>query len=88
MIISKKDTTCGKSQGAPLDSPVHGNVCKDERGSEVKDLVAKSSPGVEDGCIERTRERTLSVGAEGIRDNTFLCLRACTGPISAQDLSL
>jgi hypothetical protein len=50
----------------PLDSPVHSHIAKNERGSEVKYLVAESSPGVEDGCIECAGQRTLSVGTEGI----------------------
>jgi hypothetical protein len=61
----------------PLDSPLHRIVGDDKRRSEVKDLVAESSPGVEDSSIECTGERTLSVGAEAVVHNAFLGLGAC-----------
>ena len=61
----------------PLDSPLHRIVGNNKRRSEVKDLVAESSPGVEDSSIECTSERTLSVGAESVVHNAFLGLGAC-----------
>lgn len=50
----------------PLDSPVHGNIGDDQWRSEIENLVAESSPGVEDGIMECASERTLSIGAEAI----------------------
>lgn len=58
----------------PLDSPLHGNVGDDHWRSEVENLVAESSPGVEDGCVERTGERALTIGTECKGIDTLLCL--------------
>jgi hypothetical protein len=50
--------------------------------------VAKSSPGVENGCVECTSERALGVGAEAVVDYASLCLRAYADPGSAPVPSL
>lgn len=39
--------------------------------------MAESSPGVENGCIESTGERSLTVGTECEGRDTLLCLGAC-----------
>jgi hypothetical protein len=67
----------GPWEGKPLDSPLHGHICDDERRSEVEDLVAESSPCVENSCVQGAGERTLSVGANGIGRNALLWLGAC-----------
>ena len=58
----------------PLDSPLHGKVADDHRRSEVENLIAESSPGVENGCVKSTGERSLTIGAECKRVDTLLCL--------------
>jgi len=50
----------------PLDSPVHCNVAENEGRSEIENLMAESSPSVEDRCVECAGERALAVGAEPI----------------------
>lgn len=72
----------------PLNSPVHSNIANNERRSEVKNLMAESSPGVENSCVECTGERTLSVGAQAVVDYASLCLRPCVDRTSAPVPSL
>lgn len=61
----------------PLDSPLHGHVADDQRRGEVENLMAESSPGVENSCVKSTGERSLSVGTECEGCDTLLCLGAC-----------
>lgn len=57
----------------PLDSPFHGHVGDDKRRSEVEDLVAESSPDVEDCSMACAGERALCVAAESVMNDTSLC---------------
>ena len=50
----------------PLDGPAHCHVGDDQRRCEVKNLVAESSPHIENGCVECTSKRSLSVGTETV----------------------
>jgi len=61
----------------PLGGPGHGVVEGDERRRNVEDLCAEPTPGVEDGVVEGTSKRVLSVGAEGVGDDAFLLGAAC-----------
>lgn len=55
----------------PLNSPVHGSVGNYERGSDVENLVAEATEGVEDGGVESTSEGTLAVGGERVGGNAL-----------------
>lgn len=60
----------------PLNGPVHGSVGGNQGRSEVEDLVSESAPDVEDSGVSGASQRSLSVGGEGVGDNTLLRGRA------------
>lgn len=54
------------SSRLPLISPVHEGIGDDKRRGNVEDLMPESAPGVEDGSVEGTGQRALSVGGQGV----------------------
>lgn len=60
----------------PLNSPVHGSVGGDEGRSDIEDLVSESAPDVEDSSVSSAGHGPLSVGGEGVGNDTLLRGRA------------
>lgn len=58
----------------PLDSPVHDVVTGNHRRKPVEDLALGSAESVEDGIVEGTGPRVLSVGGQTVSDDTTLLL--------------
>jgi hypothetical protein len=61
----------------PLNGPLHSSIGNDEWWNNVEELVAGTSEGVEDGSVDDTSERALTVSAEGEGGNTLLWLGTC-----------
>lgn len=59
-------------RGIPLISPLHDGISGNERGDDIEDLGLRSSPGVEDGVVEGTGKRALTVGREEVGSDTPL----------------
>jgi hypothetical protein len=55
----------------PLNCPVHGGVGGHERRNDVENLASESAEGVEDGSVESTSERALTVGRQGVGGNAL-----------------
>jgi hypothetical protein len=60
-----------------VDRPVHGHISNDEWGDNVQRLTAESPPCVEDGGVEGSGKRALTVGGKGVGRYAFLSLGAC-----------
>jgi hypothetical protein len=59
----------------PLDGPLHGTVCDDEWGDDVKNLCAETSPCVEECGVEGSGKWALGVCAQAVVDDTSLLWR-------------
>lgn len=54
---------------SPLDSPLHGAVCNDQRWDEEEDLVPRAAQDVPETLGEEVGHGSLSVGAQGVGDD-------------------
>jgi hypothetical protein len=59
-----------------LNGPLHGLVCDEHGDSPVKDLATGAAEGVEDGGVESSGKRILTVLGESVVDNALLRERA------------
>lgn len=50
----------------PLSGPVHGGVSGNERRDDIEHLGLAATEGVEDGRVEGTGQRALTVGRQGV----------------------
>lgn len=62
---------CKVRERIPLNSPVHGGVSDHERRNDVEELGFRSAEGVEDGSVESTSERALTVGRQSVGGNAL-----------------
>jgi len=60
-----------------LNGPLHGLVCDEHGDSPVKDLATGAAECVEDGGVEGSGKRVLTVLGEAVVDNALLGERAC-----------
>jgi hypothetical protein len=60
-----------------FNSPLHGLVCDEHGNCPVKNLATGTAEGVEDGGVEGSSKRVLTVLGEAIVDNALLGRRAC-----------
>lgn len=56
---------------SPLNSPLHGAVCDDERGNKVEDLVPRAANDVPEALCEKVGHGSLSVRAEGVGNDAL-----------------
>lgn len=62
---------------APLSSPLHQSIPRQQRRQPVQDLMCSPARDVEDSGVHRSCERSLLVGGEGVGDDAFLLGGAC-----------
>ena len=60
-----------------LNGPLHGLVCDEQRNAPVEDLATGAAEGVEDGGVESSGKRVLTVLGEAVVNNALLGKRAC-----------
>jgi hypothetical protein len=72
MSISNPYSSTGAGVYSLLLSPLHDLVSDDERDAPVEDLVAGAAESVEDGGVEGTGQRVLTVLGEAVVDNALL----------------
>jgi hypothetical protein len=60
-----------------LNGPLHGLVCDEHGDGPVEDLATGAAEGVEDGSVESSGKRVLTVLGEAVVDNALLRERAC-----------
>lgn len=65
-IGEEKRKRIRKGKSIPLNSPVHGGVSGNERRNDVEHLGLAATEGVEDGRMEGTGQRALTVGRQGV----------------------
>ena len=75
------------NNNAPLNGPVHHVVANDHGRGDIEDLVAESSPGVEDGVMEGASKGPLSVETETVGRNTLKLGGTCGNSTSALYIS-
>jgi hypothetical protein len=60
-----------------LNGPLHGLVCDEHGDGPVEDLATGAAEGVEDGGVESSGKRVLTVLCEAVVDNALLREGAC-----------
>ena len=60
-----------------LNGPLHGLVCDEQGNAPVEDLATGTAEGVEDGGVECSGKRVLTVLSEAVVNNALLGERAC-----------
>ena len=71
------------NNNAPLNCPVHHVVANDHGRGDIENLVAESSPGVEDGVVECASKWPLSIETETVGRHTLELGGTCGNSISA-----
>lgn len=66
----------------PLNGPVHGDVCDNEGGSNVKNLVAETTEDVEDSSVGGTGHGTLTVRGQRVGGDALGSRATCNMDIS------
>jgi hypothetical protein len=66
-----------KALNSLLNGPLHGLVCDEQGNAPVEDLAAGAAEGVEDGGVEGSGKRVLTVLGEAVVDNALLGERSC-----------